>query len=258
MKELVSIPSSEQTNAMKASTLRELIKQLNITAEKFTEAVLSPPTVEEQKEAALNLSTELNKVSQLAQEESKVSSVEIEPITLINQVSHELSQATDNQNAEKTIQPDEPEIPTNSTNKNDDSNRNLVEESPKDREQSLATLSQIQQFVIPVIVDRINKYGKPDKDTQSIVYKSEDYTASVRLEKDSQTLSLDRNSPELADSQEALLASKNDNSEEYSIIINNLTKDEFESFQALFEEQQARREQNQQQTQTKQSDNELG
>ncbi|RAM47995.1 MAG: hypothetical protein C6Y22_30310 [Hapalosiphonaceae cyanobacterium JJU2] len=258
MKELVSIPSSEQTTAMKASTLRELIKQLNIPAEKFAEAVLNPPTVEEQKEAALNLSTELNKVSQLAQEESKVSSVEIEPITLINQVSQELSQATDNQTAEKTIQPDEPEIPTNPTNKNDDSNGNIVEESLEDREQALTTLSQIQQFVIPVIVDRINTYGKPDKDTQSIVYKSEEYTASVRLEKDLQILSLDRNSPELADNQEALLASKNDNSEEYSIIINNLTKEEFERFQALFEEQQARREQNQQQTQTKQSDHELG
>ena len=144
------------------------------------------------------------------------------------------------------------------TNKNDDSNSDPAEESQEDREQHLATQSQIQQFVIPVIVDRINTYGKADKETQSIVYKSEEYTASLKLEKDLQTISLDRNSPESEEIQEALLASKDINSEEYSITIDNLTKDEFDRFKVLFQEMQVRREQNQQRVENKGSDNEIG
>ncbi|PLZ91386.1 hypothetical protein CI594_18195, partial [Fischerella thermalis CCMEE 5196] len=116
-----------------------------------------------------------------------------------------------------------------------------------DQVQSIIANFQIQQFVIPVILDRLNIFGKPDKETQSILYKSETYTASLKSEEDSQTLSLDRNSPDSEASQEALLASRNHSSENYSIIINNLTHNEFERFKALFDEQQAHCEQNQQQ-----------
>ncbi|MFL9458169.1 hypothetical protein AB0758_45005 [Tolypothrix bouteillei VB521301_2] len=98
-------------------------------------------------------------------------------------------------------------------------------------------------------------YGRSDKETQSIFYKGEEYTASLKLEKDSQILSLDRNYPELEESQEALLASRDRNSEEYFITINNLTKDEYERFKALFKEQQLRREQRQPQVQSQDSNN---
>ena len=73
-----------------------------------------------------------------------------------------------------------------------------------------------------------------------------------------QTISLDRNSPESEEIQEALLASKDINSEEYSITIDNLTKDEFDRFKVLFQEMQVRREQNQQRVENKGSDNEIG
>lgn len=253
MKELVEIPAPGQTIAMKSSILRELIKQLNISNDKFEEVALNPPSAEEQKEAALNLGSEMNLVSEVAQDEAKVNSTEIEPITFVNQASQELSTQTETNRA-TTI---ESELPTNPTNKNDDSDSNPAEESREDKEQPLATQSQIQQVVIPVIVDRISTYGKPDKETQSIVYKGEEYTASLKLDKDSQILSLDRNYPESEEIQEALLASKDINSEEYSITINNLTKEEFERFKVLFQEMQARREQNQQRVQNKGSDNEL-
>ncbi|MHC5730131.1 MAG: hypothetical protein ACYTXY_39675, partial [Nostoc sp.] len=143
------------------------------------------------------------------------------------------------------------------TNKNDDNNGNPVEESPEDRVQLFPADSQIQEFVIPVILDRLDIFGKPDKETQDIIYKSEEYTASLKFEEDSQTLSLDRNLPDSEQSREALLASRDNNLEEYSITINNLTKEEFERFKTLYNEQQARREQSQRQFKNQDSAKEL-
>lgn len=254
MKELVEIPAHGQTLAMKSSILREFIKQLNINIEKFEEVSLNPPSAEEKKEAALNLGSELNKVNKVAQEKTKVNSTEIEPITFVNQANQELSTIFEtyyNTNFE-------PELPANPTSKNDDSNNDPAEGSREDKEQYLATQFQIQQFVIPLIVERLNTCGKVDKHTQSIFYKSEEYTASLKLENDLHTLSLDRNSPDSEEIQEALLASKDINSEEYSITINNLTKEEFERFKILFQELQARHELNKQEVQNKDYDNEIG
>jgi hypothetical protein len=253
MKELAEISVQGLTLAMQASTLKELIRQLHIPAEKFEEAAKNPPTPEEQKEAALKLSSEMNQVSEIAQEEAKVNSTEIEPISFLRQSNKELSPETETKQNSNT----ESELPTLCTNKNDDDPSNPGEENQENRVILLTTESQIQQFVIPVIVDRLNTYGRPDQERQSILYKGEEYTASLKLEKDSQTLSLDRNSPKLEESQEALLASRSNNSEEYSITINNLTKDEFERFKALFKEQQLRREQSKLQVQSQESSNEL-
>ena len=254
MKQLTEISAEGMTSAMTASTLREFMIQLDITPEKFENVAKNSPSAEEIFKASQNLGLEMNKVSEVAQEEARVTSVEIEPITFVNQTDQELFSETEVTQDINT----ESELPAIPTNKNDDNSGNPAEETLEDREKVLATQSQIQQFVIPVIVDRINTYGKPDKETQSVVYKSEEYAASLKLDKDSQTLSLDRNSPESEENQEALLASKDNGSEEYSITVNNLTKDEFERFKALFDEQQTRREQSQQQAQTKQSDPEIG
>jgi hypothetical protein len=252
MKALIEIPAHGQTIAVKSSILRELIKQLNISNDKFEEVTLNPPSAEEQKKAALNLGLEMNQIIQVLQEEAKVNSTEIETITFVNQTSRELSV-----NEIIRAANSKSELPVNPTNKNDESNSCFTEESQEDRERHLATQSQVQQFVIPVIVDRIHTYGKADKDKQSIVYKSEEYTASLTLEKDLQTINLDRNSPDSEEIQEVLLASKDINSDEYSITINNLTKDEFERFKVLFQEMQVRRQQNQEQIQNKDSDNEI-
>ncbi len=211
-----------------------------------------PPTDEERKEAVLRLNSEINRVSKIVQDEAKANSTELEPITFVNQESS--SQAEASQFTGTTI---EPEVIKNPTNKNDDNNANPVEESLEDRVQSLTADSQIQQFVIPVILDRLNLFGISDKETQSVVYKGEAYTASLKSEEDSQTLSLDRNSPDSEESQEALLASRDHNSQNYSITINNLTKEEFERFKTMFNEQQARREQSQKQFKNQDSAKEL-
>ncbi|MBX9252980.1 hypothetical protein H1Q63_03240 [Desmonostoc muscorum CCALA 125] len=255
MKELIELPVEGLTPAMQASLLRELIKQLNIPNDKFEESAKKPPTAEERKQAVLNLNSEMNRISEIAQEEVKLSSTEIEPISSVNSVSKKLSlQSEVSQSKENTI---EPEILKNLTTKNDDNNGKPVEETPEDKVQSLTADFQIRQFVIPVILDRLDIFGKSDKETQGIIYKSEEYTASLKLEEDSQTLSLDRNLPDSEQNQEALLASRNNNSEEYSITINNLTKEEFERFKTLFNEQQARREQSQQQFKNQDSAKEL-
>lgn len=252
MKELIELPVEGLTPAMQASLLRELIKQLNIPDDKFEESAKKPPTAEETKEAVLRLNSEINRISEILQDEAKVNSTELEPITFVNQESS--SQGEASQSTRKII---EPEVIKNPTNKNDDNNGNPVEESPEDRVQSLTADSQLRQFVIPVILDRLDIFGKSDKETKGIIYKSEEYTASVKLEEDSQTLSLDRNLPDSEESREALLASRDNNSEEYSITINNLTKEEFERFKTLFNEQQARREQSQQQFKNQDSAKEL-
>lgn len=245
MKELIELPVEGLTPAMQASLLRELIKQLNIPDDKFEESAKKPPTAEETKEAVLRLNSEINRISEVVQDEAKANSTELETITFINQLNQESSsQAEASHFTGTTI---EPEVLKSPTNKNDDNNGNPVEESPEDRVQSLTADSQIRQFVIPVILDRLDIFGKSDKETQGIIYKSEEYTASLKSEEDSQTLSLDRNLPDSEQSREALLASRDNNSEEYSITINNLTKEEFERFKTLFNEQQARREQSQKQ-----------
>lgn len=252
MKELIELPVEGLTPAMQASLLRELIKKLNIPDDKFEESTKKPPTAEETKEAVLRLNSEINRISEVVQDEVKVNSTELEPITFVNQESSSKAEAS--QSTRKII---ESEVIKNPTNKNDDNNGNPVEESPEDRIQSLTADSQIRQFVIPVILDRLDIFGKSDKETQGIIYKSEEYTASLKLEEDSQTLSLDRNLPDSEQSREALLASRDNNSEEYSITINNLTKEEFERFKTLFNEQQAHREQSQQQFKNQDSAKEL-
>ncbi|MEH2206293.1 MAG: hypothetical protein V7K53_19800 [Nostoc sp.] len=252
MKELIELPVEGLTLAMQASLLRELIKQLNIPDDKFEESATKPPTAEETKEAVLRLNSEINRIIEVVQDKVKVNSPELEPITFVNQESS--SQAEASQFTRTTI---EPEVLKNPTNKNDDNNGNPVEESLEDRVQSLTANSQIRQFVIPVILDRLDIFGKSDKETQGIIYKGEAYTASLKLEEDSQTLSLDRNLPDSEQSREALLASRDNNSEEYSITINNLTKEEFERFKTLFNEQQARREQSQKQFKNQDSAKEL-
>lgn len=255
MKELIELPVEGLTPAMQASLLRELIKQLNIPDDKFEESAKKPLTAEERKEAVLRFNSEINRISEVVQDEAKVNSTEIQPITFVNQVNQESSsQAEASQFTGTTI---ESEVLKNPTNKNDDNNGNLVEESPEDRVQLFPADSQIQEFVIPVILDRLDIFVKPDKETQDIIYKSEEYTASLKFEEDSQTLSLDRNLPDSEQSREALLASRDNNLEEYSITINNLTKEEFERFKTLYNEQQARREQSQREFKNQDSAKEL-
>lgn len=117
MQELIELPVEGLTPAMQASLLRELIKQLNIPDDKFEESAKKPPTAEERKEAVLRLNSEINRISEVVQDELKVNSTEIKPITFVNQVNQESSsQAEVSQFTGTTI---EPEVLKNPTNKNE-------------------------------------------------------------------------------------------------------------------------------------------
>jgi hypothetical protein len=247
---LAGIEAEGMSLAQKAAIVREMMDYLKITNEQVEEYGKQGITEETQKEASSNLSPVVGEVVQLASDEAKVISTELEPISFVaqNKSKSEINQA----NGIKF----EPESLINSYNKNDDNSNTGAEESKEEKEQIVVD-SQIQNFVIPVIIDRINVFGKQEKESSNIVYQGEEYTASLKLEKDTQTLSLDRNNPELEENKEALLASKGNNSQEYSIVVNNLTLEEFERFKTLFQEQQIRREQSQKEHRNKESGSEL-
>ncbi|BDA75897.1 unknown protein (plasmid) [Calothrix sp. PCC 7716] len=94
--------------------------------------------------------------------------------------------------------------------------------------------NEVKQYVIPVVADKIASYGKSDINKDSITYENENFTAMLRLGDEEQRITLDRKnmSPDTAN---ALTASKSSKEQEYQIILNNLTRDEFERFKALFE-----------------------
>ncbi len=208
--------------AKKASLIRDMIDYLKITDKEIEEYQNSQPEFEkEQKEAAANLSTVVNQINNWEKQE-------INYVQSISNINQEISVIRN------TLEEN------NSSNSDDDTNNN-AEQSKEDKQVELTSNTNAQEFVIPVLIDRVITLGKEIKD--GITYKSEEYTATLKLEKDSQTLSLDRNSPELTENQEVLLASKDNDSREYTIIVNNLTQEEFERFKALFEEQKARKEQ---------------
>jgi hypothetical protein len=254
---LAGIEVEGMSLAQKAAIVREMMEYLKITNEQVEEYGKQGITEETQKGASSSLSPVVGEVVQLASDEAKVISTELEPISFVAQNAQNNGQ---NKSNDKVNQANgirfEPESLINSKSKNDDNSNTGVEESKEDKEQ-IADDSQIQQFVIPVIVDRINLFGKQEKESPNIVYQGEEYTASLKLEKNTQTLSLDRNSPELEENKEALLASKYNNSQEYSIVVNHLTQEEFERFKALFQEQQIRREQSLKQHRNKESGSEL-
>lgn len=96
------------------------------------------------------------------------------------------------------------------------------------------TDSEVKRYVIPVVADKIASYGKSDINRDSITYENDNFTAMLRLGDEEQRITLDRKntSPDTAN---ALTASKGNKEQEYQIVLNNLTRDEFERFKVLFE-----------------------
>ncbi|MBW4513038.1 MAG: hypothetical protein KME64_42150 [Scytonematopsis contorta HA4267-MV1] len=225
---LGNLDVDDMSTVKKASFIRDMMEYFKITDEEIEEYKNSqtnnPNLEKEQKAAAANLSP------------------------VITQINENEKQATQQLNStENTIY----HIQTTNVedvnfNKNsDENNSDNTEESKESKGMQLANNSDIQQFVIPVVVERIITSGKQQKDTMT--YESVGYTATLRLGKDSQALSLDRNSTE-EENQTAFRADKDNNDQEYTIIINNLTQDEAKHFKALFEEQKNRQEQSKLQT----------
>ncbi|NEU71760.1 hypothetical protein PI95_003970 [Hassallia byssoidea VB512170] len=231
MNALIEAAREEKVSlAMIAYIAREAIKELNISKENFESARRNPPTAEEQRDAAKNFTIFSKEISEQVQELDKLALGELKDDQLHNQQPEKLIE----QNS--TTFDDE--------KKYDNSNNNGEKLKEESKKVAVINAVNVQQFVIPVIVQRLAQLGRADK--ENIVYEGQDYTASLRLEKDYQTLSLDRNSPTNEEAREALLASKNSNEQEYSIVINNLTQEEFERFKVLFKEEQVRKEEKQQ------------
>lgn len=94
------------------------------------------------------------------------------------------------------------------------------------------TDNEVRTFVIPTIADKIITNGKDGEEPNIVTYDSDNFSAMLRLGDEEQTISLDRKDSENTN---ALVASKRSNQQEYQIIINNLKREEFEKFKALFE-----------------------
>lgn len=106
----------------------------------------------------------------------------------------------------------------------------------KDKKEALPspTNDEVKLFVIPVIADKIITNGKDGIEANTVTYDSDSFTAMLRLGDEEQVISLDRKdaSPENIS---ALVAAKGNNQQEYQIIINNVNREEFERFKALFD-----------------------
>ncbi|MBW4512902.1 MAG: hypothetical protein KME64_41400 [Scytonematopsis contorta HA4267-MV1] len=211
--------------ATKANLVRDMMKYLNITdedIEDYKNSQLDNKDYDkEQKEAASNFSSVIKEITNVEQQ------IVDKTLFHYNQLEAAITQTQDNN----------PQESNDNKNSNNSSNSN-TEQSKEEKQIQIVTNDDVKKFVIPVVVERIVTHGKETK--EGIIYESEDYNATLKLDKDSQMLSLDRNSDTV---EEALLASKNNNDNSYTIVINNLTQEEFERFKALFLEQKIRQEQ---------------
>ncbi|MDM9383432.1 hypothetical protein QUB80_22340 [Chlorogloeopsis sp. ULAP01] len=229
---------TKMTKAMTYANLQELINKYGITDEsvskKAQEIGLVTPEQEEKAKQAL-----FQKASAMHDEKVMLFQVSIESMEPINFQNFESGKQNQAQGTTTAI-----ESQTSSTDKKDDDKNGKNEAITKDKKVVIANHSDVQQIIIPKLLEVLSNEGKPEN--RSIVYQGDKYTASIKLEDNSNTLFLDRNSD--LENQEALVASKSHNDPSYSIIVNNITQEEFERFKLLFEKQN-RHKQVQQQTQ---------
>lgn len=123
-------------------------------------------------------------------------------------------------------------------------NKSLTENDLNDKNIKPPTNDEVKSIVIPVIANKIINNGKDGIEKNTVTYDSDNFSAMLRLGDEEQTISLDRRNAAPEDIN-ALVASKGNEQQEYQIIINNLNKDEFDKFKALFEkEKESRKEDN--------------
>lgn len=234
------------TEAMHYANIQEKMTKLGITDESVAKKAQEIGSVlpEEQKKAEEALWQE----SRIAHEEKIAQAqVSIESVEVINFRDFSFHQ-------NQTITADLENKSFNSDKKDDDNN-SKSELAVENREVIIAKNYDVQQVMIPKLLEILSNEGK--QGNGSVVYQGEKYTVSIQIEESSNTLSLDRNSD--SENREALLASKNNDEPIYSIIVNNITQEEFERFKLLVNNEQHYRknQQAQQQTNTKYADNEL-
>lgn len=237
------------TEAMHYANIQEKMALLGITDESVAKKAqeIGLVTAEEQKKAeeALWQESIIDHEEKMAQ--AQISIKGVEPIDFKNFSFH--------QNQSQTIT-DESENQSFNSDKKDDDKNSKSEVAVKDREIVIAKNSDVQLVIIPKLLEVLSYEGKQENGL--VVYQGEKYTVSIKIEESSNTLSLDRNSN--SENREALIASKNNHEPSYSIVVNNITQEEFERFKLLFNKEQNRRnnQQAQQQANTKSSENELG
>lgn len=238
----------QMTEAMYAANLQEKINQLGITDESIAKRAQEIGIVSsEEKEEAKQQLAQI--VSQIHEDKAAQAQVTIEGVEPISITSFE-----SNNNNQIQGQIINVESQPSNTDKKDDDNKK-TEATVENQEFTIVKNSQIQQVIIPKLLEVLSNKGQPENG--AVVYQGEKYTVGIKLEENSNTISLDRNSD--SDNKEALIASKGSDEPNYSIIVNNITQAEFERFKLLFEEQNRRTtQQTQQQDNVKSVDNEIG
>ncbi|NMG11379.1 hypothetical protein [Brasilonema sp. UFV-L1] len=242
---------TKMTEAMHYANIQEKMTKLGITDESVAKKAqeIGSVTPEEQKKAeeALWQESKIAHEEKIVQAQVNIESVE-QSVEAIN-----FRDFSFHPNQTKTV---DLENQSFNSDKKDDDNNSKNELAVENRELIIAKNSDVQQIMIPKLLEILSYEGK--QVNGSVVYQGEKYTVSIKIEESSNTLSLDRNL--YSENREALLASKNNDEPIYSIIVNNITQEEFERFKLLVNNEQHYRknQQAQQQTNTKYSDNELG
>ena len=232
------------TEAMRYANLQEDITRLGITDESIAKkaqeiAVVTSEDKEKAKEALFE------RASTMHEEKVALSQVSIEGVEPINFPSFEINKQDKIQSTITDLE----NLTSSADKKDDDKNEVSVE----NKEILIAKNYEIQQVIIPKLLEVLSNKG--EQENGSVVYQDEKYTASIKLEEDSNILSLDRNLD--SENRKALVASKNNDEPSYIIVVNNISQEEFERFKLLFNEEQNRysHQQAQQSTNSKSNDN---
>ncbi|MBD2604128.1 hypothetical protein H6G81_06210 [Scytonema hofmannii FACHB-248] len=238
------------TEAMRYANLQEDMTRLGITDESIAKkaqeiAVVTSEDKEKAKEALFE------RASTMHEEKVALSQVSIEGVEPINFPSFEIN----NQDKIQSTITDVENL-TSSVDKKDDDKNSKNEVSVENKNVAIAKTSDVQQVIIPKLLEVLSNKG--EQENGSVVYQDEKYTASIKLEEDSNILSLNRNLD--SENRKALVASKNNDEPSYIIVVNNISQEEFERFKLLFNEEQNRysHQQTQQSTNSKSNDNEIG
>lgn len=236
------------TIGMQFSILKELIDQLNISVNDYDNFTPNLIDAEEEKETLAKLSSEINHINAILQLEEQVfetvennNDIQAPFLNDIEVLSETLNFVSPDLDNKRKWNPDSIILPIEEKNNliEDELNLKLDPEISYFQDElyaNLATERQIHDIVIPLINWRLENSGVIDKKNQTITYKGEEYLAIVKTLKEEQLLKLNSVFLNEENGAEIILARKNNKSQQYDIIINNLTKNEFERFKNLFAE----------------------
>lgn len=211
------------TTAMQFSILKELIAQLDIPIEDFKEIASNGINLEEQEEAIKNVGIEINQINEAFQTEIKTFSE-----LVASQFTQEFSPNINEENLQTSTTT---KVDANTDATNTDT---IIIEAPIEVNENIATVQEVRDIVIPLIVLRLKNNGVVNEENKTIAYESEEYLAVTKTENDVQFIRLEKVIFDCESSKEIVLASKDNNSDAYNVTVNNLSKNELERFKALF------------------------